>query len=56
MFWKQKRKIDKSENGDLLQKIKSEIETQLEKRGVAVTGINMQINSNMISLSIYITR
>ncbi len=54
MFWWQKKKAEKNKQGDLLKKIRDELEAQLENRGVAVRGINMQINSDEISLSIYI--
>lgn len=53
MLIKQKKKIE--ENSDLLERIKSEIQSQLGNRGVDVSGINMQINPNNISLSIYIS-
>ncbi|EMS69509.1 hypothetical protein [Ruminiclostridium cellobioparum] len=53
MLIKQKKKNE--ENNDLLERIKSEIQSQLGNRGVAVSGINMQINPNNISLSIYIS-
>ena len=53
MLIKQKKKVE--ENNDLLERIKSEIQSQLGNRGVAVSGINMQINQNNISLSIYVS-
>ncbi len=53
MLIKQKKKIE--ENSDLLERIKSEIQSQLGNRGVDVSGINMQINPNNISLNIYIS-
>ena len=53
MLIKQKKKVE--ENNDLLERIKSEIQSQLGDRGVAVSGINMKINPNNISLSIYIS-
>ncbi len=53
MFWRQKKITNKSE--ELLERIKNEIEIQLEKRGVAVSGINLQLEPNNISLSIYLS-
>jgi len=52
MFWRQKKKADKS--NDILEKIKSELELQLGSRGVTVSGIKMQLNPGNISLRIYI--
>ncbi len=53
MLFRQKKKLE--ESNDLLEKIKNEIQSQLGNRGVDVSGINMQINPNNISLSIYIS-
>ncbi len=52
MLFRQKKKLE--ESNDLLERIKNEIQSQLGNRGVDVSGINMQINPNNISLSIYI--
>lgn len=52
MFWKQKKKLEKS--NDILEKIKGELELQLANRGVSVSGIQMQLNTSNISLRIYI--
>ncbi len=52
MFWRQTIKNNK--NGEILEKIKGEIQTQLHFRGVSISSINMQINSNNISLTICI--
>ncbi len=52
MFWKQKKKLEKS--NDILDKIKGELELQLGNRGVSVSGIQMQLNTDNISLRIYI--
>ncbi len=53
MLFRQKKKLE--ESNDLLERIKNEIQSQLGNRGVDVSGINMQINPNNISLSIYIS-
>ncbi|MDF2985325.1 MAG: hypothetical protein K0R50_835 [Eubacterium sp.] len=53
MFWKQKKKTFEKGN-DLLESIKREIEIQLGNRGIQISGIEMQINTDNISLSIYI--
>ncbi len=52
MFWRQKKKSDQGE--ELLERIKNEIEIQLGKKGVAVSGISLKINPNSIALSIYL--
>ncbi len=53
MFWKQKKNtVDKG--NVLLESIKRDIEIQLRNRGIQVSGIEMQINTGNISLSIYI--
>ncbi|HEY5585355.1 MAG TPA: hypothetical protein VIK78_12825 [Ruminiclostridium sp.] len=40
---------------EVLENIKREIEIQLGKRGVILSGINMEINPENISLSIFIS-
>ncbi len=53
MFWKQKKNTVEKGNV-LLESIKRDIEIQLRNRGIQVSGIEMQINTENISLSIYI--
>ena len=48
----QKRKIEINKDSELLENIKREIEIQLGKRGVMISGINMEIKPENISLCI----
>ena len=50
----QKRKVEVNKDSELLENIKREIEIQLDKIGVMISGINMEIKPKNISFCIFI--
>lgn len=49
-----RHKIVSNGEKELLDKIKIELETELYKKGVHVSGMNLKLNSQSISLNIFI--
>lgn len=54
MSWRRRKKRESDREDEIADRIKNEIRSELGNKGVAVSGIKMQINANDISLSIYI--
>jgi hypothetical protein len=49
-----KRKIASNTEPEVIDKIKRDIETELSKKGILISGMNLNINSECISLNILI--
>jgi hypothetical protein len=49
-----RRKIVSNGEKELIDKIKMELETELYKKGIHVSGMNLKLNSESISLNIFI--
>lgn len=49
-----RRKLVTKKETEVLENIKRDIKIQLRENGIIVSGMNMQINSENISLSIFI--